>query len=163
MNGPSPWIERLNLEPHPEGGFYSEVFRSHHHVTPGGDFEGTRNLTTCIYYLLPSGAFSAFHRLTSDELWTHADGGTLSIHIIDASGKYTLHELGRHAEAGETPFLHIPANCWFAAEPAKYRDTLVTCVVAPGFDFRDFEMAKHNDLCEAYPLHKALIARLTLK
>ena len=56
--------------------------------------------------------------LTSDELWTHADGGTLSIHIIEPSGRYTLHELGKHAKAGETPFLHIPANCWFAAEPA---------------------------------------------
>jgi predicted cupin superfamily sugar epimerase len=160
MNTPSPWIEKLDLLPHPEGGFYSEVFRSPHHVTPGGEFVGSRNLATCIYYLLPSGTFSAFHRLRSDELWTHADGGTLSVHVIDPGGRYALYELGTDEDA--LPFLHIPAHHWFAAEPAKYTDSLVTCVVAPGFDFQDFEIAKHNDLCEAYPLHKALIARLTL-
>lgn len=162
MSSPSPWIERLNLMPHPEGGFYREVFRSSSEVQPGGEFDGKRSLATCIYYLLPSGSFSAFHRLRSDELWTHADGGTLSLHIIDPTGIYSHVQLGSDIKNDSVPFIHIHPRSWFAAEPARHTDTLATCFVVPGFDFKDFEMGKAEELKSLCPQQAPLIARLTI-
>lgn len=162
MSVPSPWIERLNLMPHPEGGFYKEVFRSSFTTAACGDFKGDRSLATCIYYLLPSGAFSAFHRLRSDELWTHADGGSLTVHMIDPDGVYSQAKLGDDIRNDALPFLHIPPNTWFAAEPARHTDSLATCFVAPGFEFQDFEMAKAGHLKSICPQQSELIARLTI-
>jgi predicted cupin superfamily sugar epimerase len=160
MTSISPWIEKLNLQPHPEGGFYSEVYRSQREFVPGNPYEGKRSVATCIYYLLTEGGFSAFHRLASDELWTHVDGGVLTVHVIHPDGRYILNELASDRLAHHHPFLHIPGGSWFAAEPARNTDVLTTCFVAPGFEFDDFEMASTEQLSAVCPSQKNLISRL---
>lgn len=163
MRAPSPWIESLNLMPHPEGGFYREIYRSSRSVGIGAPENGKRNLATCIYYLLPSGAFSAFHRLASDELWSHLDGGTVTIHTISPDGVYACHHLGADHRSDATPVVTVPADHWFAAEPAPHTDSLTACFVAPGFDFKDFTMATNDRLSSICPAHSELIERLTLQ
>ncbi len=163
MREPSPWIEKLNLMPHPEGGFYREIYRSKKNITPGSPIDGERSLSTCIYYLLPSGAFSAFHRLRSDELWSHLDGGTITLHVVSPDGSYTRHELGSDSRSDARPVVVVPAEHWFASEPAPHMDSLAACFVAPGFDFKDFEIAAAEQLASLCPGQSKVIERLCIR
>jgi predicted cupin superfamily sugar epimerase len=152
------WINHLNLQPHPEGGYYKEVFRSTNEVTRAGATV-TKQACTSIYYLLEGRDFSGFHRLASDELWYFHKGAPLHIQVIDNQGKQTTIELSD----GDTGSLQaiIPPNTWFAAEiPSGSGFALVSCAVAPGFDFAEFEMAKREELLKQYPQHGALLERL---
>ena len=134
------WIEHLNLQPHPEGGYYKEVFGSQQQVLrPAADEE--KQACTSIYYLLEGTDFSGFHRLASDELWYFHKGEPLTIHAITEDGVHTAYQLSDHASGDLS--IAIPGGTWFAAEIAsKNGFTLVSCAVAPGFDFSEFEMAK---------------------
>jgi predicted cupin superfamily sugar epimerase len=158
------FIEHLQLQPHPEGGFFKETYRSDGLISaaclPDG-FNGDRHYSTAIYFLLQKNDFSAFHRIRSDECWHFYEGGSLLIHIIDRLGHYSCIRLGRKIHEGET-FQHVvPAGCWFASEPAPQSEfTLVGCTVAPGFEFSDFEMADAMKLEKEYPQHKSIIRRL---
>lgn len=158
-------VEKLNLLPHPEGGFYKEMYRSEaiisvDQLSPG--FSGPRNFCTSIYFLLTSDNFSAFHRIKQDEVWHFYSGSPLTVHVIDKSGKYTAHEVGFDLENNIAPQLTVPAGCWFASSvSAENGYALVGCTVAPGFDFDDFELAERDELIAAYPEHKAIITRLT--
>ena len=155
------WVERLELEPHPEGGYFKETYRS----TASAeftDFSSKRNVSTGIYFLLTSGNFSAFHRIKSDEMWHFYAGDALSIYVIDKNGKANEINLGLDLEKGQVPQAVVPANCWFASkvqDDGEY--ALVGCTVAPGFDFEDFEMAKRVELMRSFPDHSALIELLT--
>jgi predicted cupin superfamily sugar epimerase len=152
------WIKRLNLLPHPEGGYYKEVFRSNQEVIrkSGADFKQAR---TSIYYLLEADDYSGFHRLASDEIWYFHQGEPLYIHAIDSQGGYTQHELSSAGNGSLS--VVIPAGLWFAAEiPAKSGFTLVSCAVAPGFDFSEFEMAKKDELSKKYPSYTHLFNKL---
>ena len=152
------WIDHLNLQPHPEGGYYKEVFRSVNEVVRPGS-AAAKQACTSIYYLLEGEDFSGFHRLASDELWYFHKGAPLHIHVIDNEGIHTIIELGD----GPTGSLQvvIPPNTWFAAElPSRIGFSLVSCAVAPGFDFAEFEMAKQADLTAQYPQHRELLKRL---
>ena len=133
------WISRLNLLPHPEGGFYREVYRSSFSVTPpNGKATGS---CTSIHYLLQGEDFSGFHRLAYPEIWYFHDGAALDIHQIDASGKYSVTRLGK--DPGENLSLVVEPGTWFAADiPGKQGFALVSCAVAPAFDFAFFEMGK---------------------
>ena len=159
------WIDRLGLQPHPEGGYFRESYRSPERLEPGaidGDHEGPRSLATAIYFLLDGGSFSALHRLKSDELWLFHDGMPLTVHAIDPSGAYRTYRLGLGVDDGRRPQAAVPAGSWFGAtvdDPEGY--ALVGCTVAPGFDFDDFELADRDVLTARYPEHAALIARLT--
>lgn len=161
------WIERLGLERHPEGGFFRETYRSEGMIPESalhGNRKGPRCYSTAIYFLLAGHDFSAFHRISSDELWHFHAGSTLHIHVIDSKGNYRLIKLGGNPEKGETFQATVGACCWFGAEPADPRSfALVGCTVAPGFDYRDFEMAERADLLDRFPLHSAIINRLTRK
>jgi predicted cupin superfamily sugar epimerase len=149
------WREHLQLQPHVEGGFFRETYRS-----PA--MSGNRNASTGIYFLLEDGIFSAFHRIASDEMWHFYDGNPLNIYEIDPSGKLTIHKLGLNVPLGEYPQLVITAGNWFASRVAGEQGfTLVGCTVAPGFDFADFEMGSRKMLLETYPEHAALIQELT--
>lgn len=151
----------LNLEPHVEGGYYKETYRSALKNDYTG-FSGTRNASTGIYFLLKKAEFSAFHRIKSDEMWHFYDGQPLSIYIITASGKLQVVKLGLDLGNGQQPQAVVPAGCWFASrveEPGDF--ALVGCTVAPGFDFQDFEMANRDDLHAAYPQYKDIINELT--
>lgn len=157
------WLDRLNLVPHPEGGFYAETYRSTEIHRAGGDaFPEGRSLATGIYFLIGAGMFSAFHRIRSDEMWHHYYGCPLEIHVIDGSGRLTTQRLGLELERGERPQYVVPSGHWFASSVSDESGyALVGCTVAPGFDFEDFELADRATLTANYPEHAALIARLT--
>lgn len=157
------WKERLGLLPHPEGGFYAETYRSsERHPGPPESFPGERALATAIYFLLPAGECSALHRIRSDELWHFYCGAPLEIAVIDGDGLLTVKRLGLDLERGEAPQHAVNAGTWFGASVAPDRGyALVGCTVAPGFDFRDFELARREELSARYPAHARLIERYT--
>jgi uncharacterized protein len=174
MEAAQRWVQRLNLEPHPEGGWYRQTYRAPltlpQAALPG--YAGDRAASTAIYFLLAGDQFSAFHRLRSDEVWHFYSGSGLVVHVIEPGGKYTELLLGSDAAAQhlqEAEQLQadqfqsvVPAGCWFGSslrQPNTY--ALVGCTVAPGFDFADFEMAKREELAARYPQHRNIIARLT--
>jgi predicted cupin superfamily sugar epimerase len=154
----------LQLHPHPEGGAYRETYRSaltlKADALPPG-FNGDRQVSTMIYFLLSHGEFSAFHRIRSDEAWHFYAGSTLTIYEITVSGELHTHRLGSDLANGES-FQHlIAAGSWFASRcevPGSF--TLVGCTVSPGFDFRDFEMASRDMLLHEFPQHASLISEL---
>jgi len=160
------YIKHLNLAPHPEGGYYKETYRATENIPNAGlpaRFGPTRDrsFATAIYFLLPAGVFSAFHCIKSDEGWHFYAGGSIFIHVIDPSGRYTRLPLGPNLANGETFQAMVPAGAWFAAEPAPGTAfALVGCTVAPGFDFADFQMAKAEKLIQLCPEHGELINRL---
>jgi len=146
----------LDLAPHPEGGWYRETFRSPQPVTTARG--ATRSAATAIYFLLTSEAFSAFHRIASDETWHFYRGDPIVIEIIMPAGAHERVVLGVDLTFQAT----VPAGAYFAAHveaPGGY--ALVGCDVAPGFAFEDFELADRAALAAAYPQHGALVERFT--
>ena len=159
------WIDTLKLEPHPEGGYYRQTYRSQLTIPRSAlpqPFRGDRSASTAIYFLLRDEDFSAFHRLASDEMWHFYAGGPLSVYVIDESGQHCELKLGPNPERCEAFQAVVPAGCWFASclsQPDTF--ALVGCTVAPGFDFSDFVMADRSSLMAAYPQYSSLIRRLT--
>ena len=141
------WARGLGLQPHPEGGFYAETYRSAvslpAEVLPPG-YTGARDLATSILFLLLPGQESAWHVVRSDELWLHHRGGPLTLRLggEDPAGPGEVHEvlLGPDPDAGHVFQALVPAGHWQAAVPAGGEPVLVGCVVAPGFDFADFRL-----------------------
>lgn len=131
-------IERLGLRPHPEGGFYREVFRSARRVQPY-DARPPRSALTLIYFLLVDGGHSRWHRVRSDEAWSWVEGDALELLRIDASlARFSRDLLGAPAADREAAAV-VAAGDWQAARTTGAY-TLVTCAVGPGFDFADFAM-----------------------
>jgi hypothetical protein len=157
------WIRTLGLISHPEGGFFSEIYRSDGMIN--GDVlpahGGDRPFMTSIYFMLPPGDVSRLHRLKSDEIWYHHAGGCLNIHQIDYAGRHSVFRLGSNLAAGERLQVMIRAGSWFGAVAADSEEALVGCAVAPGFDFTDFELAIPGKLLAQYPQHEEIISRLT--
>jgi len=157
------WIEHLNLLPHPEGGYYKEVYRSGEEVKRQSlpdRFPGDRSFSTSIYFLLEKDNFSAFHRIKSDEVWHFYDGDPISIYVIDTDGILTLYKLGLSPDKGIVPQVTIPANTWFASESTG-KFSLVGCTVSPGFDFNDFEMADRGLLIKQLENQHKIIEKFT--
>jgi len=120
-------IEALDLQPHPEGGYYRQVYKSPRFVTPD------RSAVTAIYFLLTAGQFSRWHRVRSDEIWIHLEGAPLTLRLFDGMSASSV------ALSSSDRIAAVPADVWQAAElDGDY--TLVSCIVAPGFEFEDFEM-----------------------
>ena len=144
------YIETLHLEPHPEGGFFRQVY--------GNDDKGTKDIST-IYYMLTGSDFSAFHRLHNmTEIWYYHAGERLNLYVIDTEGNLAVHNL---SPDGEMQVVIQPEE-WFAAEiPSKNGFCLVGCAVAPAFTFENFELADKNELSQQYPQYTELIERLT--
>jgi uncharacterized protein len=164
MEAAQQWIDRLNLQPHPEGGWYRQTYRAPlmlpQAALPG--FTGDRAASTAIYFLLEGDQFSAFHRLRSDEVWHFYAGSGLVVHVIESGGGYRELLLGSDVQSGEQFQAIVPAGCWFGSslrQPNTY--ALVGCTVVPGFDFADFEIAKRDELAACYPQHRNIIQRLT--
>src|SRR6478609_7366851 len=148
------WIEKLNLLPHPEGGYYKETYRCADTLSTAA---GQRNISTAIYFLLEDKQKSHFHRIQSDELWFFHSGDTLEILVLDESGLRSI-LLGNNPDKGETLQAVIPAGKWFGSRVKDQKGfALVSCTVAPGFDFNDFELAKAESLSQQFPEHEALI------
>ncbi|MFL6827406.1 MAG: cupin domain-containing protein [Bradyrhizobium sp.] len=127
-------IARLELRPHPEGGFYRETFRDSRTDTDG------RALSTAIYFLLARGERSHWHRIDAVEIWHYHAGDALILRTADNNGQRSL-MLGPDLAKGEVPQAVVPAQTWQAAESTGDW-TLVGCTVAPGFDFAGFELAE---------------------
>lgn len=157
-------ITKYKLLHHPEGGYFTETYRSTELLSGAylpDRFGGDRSISTAIYFLLEQGNFSAFHKIKSDECWHFYAGQSLLIHIIDPSGRLTTVKLGNDIFNEEVFQYVVPAGYWFASEPAEATAfSFVGCTVAPGFSFEDFELAKAEELCIAYPRHKKIIKRL---
>ncbi len=157
------YINRLGLQPHPEGGWYKETYRAEEMITQNGlplRFEGNRNISTTIYYLLQRNEYSAFHKIKSDEGWHWYAGGSLIIHQIEESGSYSCVKLGNDLDNSERFQWVVPANVWFAVELLSGLFVLAGCTVSPGFNFSDFEMANPEVLSTAFPQYTHLIKRL---
>ena len=161
------YINNLGLLPHPEGGYFKEIYRSEGIVSQPNlplRYSGGRAYSTSIYYLLEGNDFSSLHRLDSDEQWFHIDGSALTIHSITPDGTYVQQRIGKDLANGELPHVVVTHGSWFGGTvDNKESYSLVGCVVAPGFDFDDFELARREELIHRFPHHTELIERLTRK
>jgi predicted cupin superfamily sugar epimerase len=157
-------VQQFDMLPHPEGGYYKENYRSDEIISSNTlpkRFSGDRCFSTAIYFLLEQGNFSAFHKIKSDECWHFYAGQTLNVYVLQYDGKLDTIRLGNDLNKGETFQFVVPANCWFASEPATNTDfSFVGCTVAPGFDFEDFELAKADELVQLFPQYETEIRRL---
>jgi len=158
-------VDKLQLQPHPEGGFFRETYRSDLYIPAPWEKDNAssrRSLCTAILFLITSGNFSAFHRIRSDECWHFYSGQPLLVHQLSPEGSYSCIRLGNKVQEGQV-FQHVvPAGYWFASEvETESGFALVGCTVAPGFDFADFELAERNNLLQIYPEQGELIERLT--
>lgn len=158
------WVEKLELEPHPEGGYYKQTYVSEETVSDkelSVTFNGSRKLYTSIYFLLTDKNVSHFHRLKSDELWYFHGGSSLTVHVIHENGEYQEFKLGLDLENGEAPQVFVPKNAIFGSTvDIKDAFALVGCMVAPGFEFEDFELFTQAELLAKYPQHEEIIMRL---
>ena len=143
-------IEKLQLEPHPEGGYYRQLY--------GNDADGKKDIST-FYYMLTESDISAFHRLHGvTEIWYHHAGEPLDLYVIDTEGSLTVHHL---SPDGEMQVVILPEQ-WFAAEiPSKKGFCLVGCAVAPAFSFENFELGHKDALLQQFPQYADIIERLT--
>jgi uncharacterized protein len=127
-------VARLELKPHPEGGYYRETFRDKR-VDANG-----RSFSTAIYFLLARGERSQWHRIDAAEVWHYYAGSALTLRIAhDGCTQHTV-RLGPDISQGERPQAIVPAQAWQTAETSGDW-TLVGCTVAPGFEFASFELA----------------------
>ncbi|TDI99333.1 MAG: cupin domain-containing protein [Deltaproteobacteria bacterium] len=160
-------IATLELEPHPEGGFFRETYRATETLSRAvlpSRFRGERAFSTAIYFLIQGKQFSALHRICSDELWHFYLGEPLEFVEITSDGRLTMTLLGHGITTVTRPQAVIPAGSWFGsrlARPDPHAFALVGCTVAPGFDFADFELASREKLLEAYPQHEDMIRAMT--
>ena len=159
------YVQQLRLTPHPEGGYYRQVYVSGlelpAYALPGRG--GPRAASTAIYFLLAAGQISRLHRIASDEVWHFYAGDALTIYVLHPNGQAEMLTLGPDVGAGQAFQQVVPAGCWFGAEPrmGDYGFTLVGCTVAPGFHFDDFELAAQPALLTEFPQHRDLIRKLT--
>ncbi|KAK7363318.1 hypothetical protein VNO77_05457 [Canavalia gladiata] len=177
--------KKLNLQPHPEGGFYAETFRDHSvHLSTSQlppEYKVDRPVSTSIYFLLPSGSVSRLHRIPCSETWHHYIGHPITIVELnekDGTPKFTY--LGSDLRENQVPQYTVPPNVWFGSFPtedfsvsadggfvaAEPRDkethfSLVGCTCAPAFQFQDFELAKRSHLVSRFPQMEPLLTALT--
>jgi predicted cupin superfamily sugar epimerase len=134
-------VEALRLEAHPEGGWYRQTWRAGADLPAHG---GMRAAATSIVFLLLPGERSRWHRVRSEEMWFWQGGGRLLLSLGGAAAApaaSTTYVLGPDPAAGDLVQCLVPGGVWQAAEPLGDAHVLVGCVVAPGFDFADFELA----------------------
>jgi uncharacterized protein len=158
------WIEKLQLGPHPEGGYFRQTYKSNLTIARAAlpELSGPRAVSSAIYFLLEGKNFSAFHRLRSDEMWHFYAGSSLVVHVIDPAANYSSVLLGSNPKAQQVFQSVVKTGCWFASEVQDHKSwALVGCTVAPGFEFEDFELARREELAQQFPQHRKLIERLT--
>lgn len=143
------FIDKLEMTPHVEGGYYKECFLS------------DTLAWSSIYFLLEQGDVSHFHRLESDELWYYHAGSALTIYVIDAEGNMTEKQLGLDVAKGEAPQVLVPKGTIFGSAQNEEGFSLVGCMVAPAFTFEGFELFEREELLQRYPEHEEVIVKLT--
>ncbi len=158
-------IEKLNLLPHPEGGFYKESYRSAglikmNSLSPA--YSGPRHYSTGIYFLLIENVFSAFHKINQDEMWHFYEGHPIELHMIDQNGVHECVIIGRDLDNGHHIQYVVPGGVWFASRVANNEEyALLGCTVSPGFDFKDFILPSFEELSSKFPQHHKIIRELT--
>jgi len=160
------FVQTLDMTPHPEGGFYKECYAGEDCITSKEldvSYEGKRKLWTSIYFLLRDGEVSNFHRLKSDEMWYYHAGSPLTIYMITPEGTLRKEQLGLDIKKGEKPQILVPKGYIFGSAMNESGFALVGCMVAPGFEFRDFELFQRDELLKQYPQYKEEILKLTPK
>jgi len=135
-------VKLHNLDPHPEGGFYKETYRS--------------EFSTGIFYLLTKGQKSSLHRIKSDEMW-HFYGGDALI-VVELTSEGGLKET--RLDSKNVQYV-VPQGVWFGAYlPDDSEYSFVGCTVAPAFNFEDFEMGNKKSLLSEFPDVKDMINKL---
>lgn len=157
-------IDRLDLRPHPEGGFFRETYRSDESLAAElpGRYDGPRPLGTAIYFLITRDSFSAMHRLASDEVFHFYLGDPLVMLQLHPEGAGREVLIGNDVAAGQVPQVIVPRGVWQGTrllDGGRY--ALLGTTVAPGFDFKDFEFADRDQLLRHYPAHAERIGQLT--
>jgi uncharacterized protein len=146
-------IERLDLKPHPEGGFYSEIHRSDFQVQHDGK---SRAALTTIYFLLMNHQFSRWHVVDADEVWHYYEGSPLELYVMPPDfSKVEIITLGQYHPEGIKPVHVVPAGWWQAAR-ASDEYTLCGCTVAPGFEFSGFRMMNETEQAEVKEVYPDL-------
>jgi uncharacterized protein len=157
-------IKELNLEPHPEGGFFKAIYKSDDMVKPSDHARynnESRSAGTSIYYLLNGTDYSAWHVLRSDEIWHFYKGSPLYIHEINEDGELKTHLLGDPFTTKDASFqVCIKAGHYFAAENVDKKSySLVGCTVSPGFEYKDFKLCDKTELSQQFPQHAEIVDR----
>jgi uncharacterized protein len=159
------WIHHFGLIPHSEGGYFREVYRSSEAIPHDGlpkRFDGERSFITSIYYLLEGRQPSRLHKLHADEIWYFHAGSALTMHLFGSNGDYSTVALGHDPGIGQQFQAVIPAGTWFGAVVnTREAYALVSCTVAPGFDYRDWVLGDREELLRAYPAQTDIIMALT--
>ena len=145
------YIEKLEMLPHVEGGYFKESFLSE------SLYNTDKKLWSSIYFLLRTGEVSHFHRLKSDELWYYHAGESLTIYMITPEGNLITKQLGLNIENGESPQVLVPKGCIFGSAMNNDGFSLVGCMVSPAFEYKDFELFNRDELLSLYPEHQSII------
>jgi hypothetical protein len=161
------WIDRLELEPHPEGGYFKEVYRADEKIAQDAlpdRYSGSREFSTSIYYLLESHDISKFHVLQTDELWHFYTGAIITLHILNEKSGYSRIRLGNKPDKSTQLQAAIKRNSYFGVSIDQADGfALVGCTMAPAFHFEDFELAERTVLLEKFPDQKDIITKLTTR
>ena len=138
-------IDRFGLAPHPEGGFYREIFRSRDRVQPVDDVRDSRAALTTILFLLPEGMHSRWHKVASDEVWHFYEGAPLELFVAAPDLMSVERVVLGAAVDTDGPVFTVASSCWQAARPRGVF-AFVGCTVAPGFEFADFSFLRNDDV-----------------
>lgn len=158
MKGAKEWISDLKMEPHPEGGYFIQTYKSDQMMTSNAGNQVP--IYTTIYFVLEDNNPSNFHKIQSDEMWYYHDGNPLTVHCIYPDGKYEKTKIGKNVQAGEKLHYLVPRGTIFGSSVDEDY-SLVSCLVSPGFSFEEFELFKCDDLLAKYPQHEEIIRKLT--
>jgi predicted cupin superfamily sugar epimerase len=158
-------IKVFELQPHPEGGFFKETYRSNGVIGSNSNekhFPSHRNYSTAIYFLIEKNNFSSFHRIKSDEVWHFYEGDALEVIEIDLNGNLIKTKVGKDILNGQKFQYMVKAGHWFGSRVLKGGEfSFVGCTVSPGFDFNDFEIGKKEELIKLFPQHQKIISELS--
>jgi predicted cupin superfamily sugar epimerase len=160
-------IKKYNLEKHPEGGYYSETYRSIETISKENldtRYTQSHSYGTCIYYLLTSETFSEMHQLETDEIFHFYLGDPIEMLQLypDGKGKYVV--IGNDISQDMSPQVIVPRGVWQGSRLIKGGEfALLGCTLAPGFEFVDYKSGKKADLIQKYPDFKDSITALTRK
>lgn len=140
------WIKQLQLQPHPEGGYYKEVIRGN------TDELNKREAYSSIYFLLTHDNISHFHRIDADEIWYHHAGDSLTVHMIHPNGEYQNVTVGNNIKAGDVLQYVVPKGTIFASSIEGTNGyALVGCMCQPAFHFEHFELFSKEWLNRQFP------------
>lgn len=151
------FIQKLDITPHIEGGYYKESLLSTDPVQR--EDISSKTLWSSIYFLLQTDEVSHFHRLKSDEIWYFHSGMPLTIYMISPEGELICKQLGVNISKGESPQVLVPKGYIFGSALNEDGYSLVGCMVAPSFSYEDFELFERKELLERYPQHEDVIKK----